>query len=97
MSDFDNRTEEELHEQLIAIETQKARWAALTPAQQIAETLHHKLCYYNHTGQCDWNHGSWDKPNASASVRQDYLTRAQNLLADPSLDQHTIQTVLKYI
>ncbi len=59
-------------------EKQDAILAKLTPEQALAEKLHAKLCYENHTDGCGWHYEKWNDPSYAKKM---WKTRAIKVLA----------------
>jgi hypothetical protein len=77
---------ESINKQIEALEKQKKELErkleeakSLTPAQQLAEILHSKICHWNHTDGCGWHYESWINPGYS---RKEYLEKAKGILEE---------------
>ena len=100
-----NTTAENIEAEITKLQNQTAeKLASLMEAKMsaermsdgmiIAEELHTRLCYHNHTDGCGWLYASWD--NISAEHRN-YLAKANRLItACKGLDINPI-TFLKLL
>lgn len=71
---------QELKKQIADLEAEDAAIKAMTPEQQLALTLHNKLCRWNHTDGCGWFYemkngiDDWNR-----SAHGEYLTKARTV------------------
>lgn len=76
----------------------KKQEETLTPAQNVAVTLHERLCRGNHTDYCDWYYRDLTNPQTwtgEYSTHKKYLEKAEKALA--VADGATIINVLEAV
>ena len=83
---------EKLKIKISKLETKKKQLEGMTLSQKVAEILHDKYCYHDHTESCSWLYESWEFPGAT---RNRYLIKA-NILISTILDS-SITKESKYI
>lgn len=72
------------------------RTRALTPAQNLAEIMHERLCHFNHTDGCDWYYRDPLKPDTwNQGTHQRYLDKAEAALQ--VADAGTITRIMQII
>ncbi len=79
MNEIDRRMAE-LQNEIDKLKREQEMLQSLSPAQRVAETLHKKLCYHDHTDQCGWYYSKWGEYLNANNVRARYLTKAENIL-----------------
>jgi hypothetical protein len=67
-----------LEEEAANLRAKIASYENLDPDQQLAETLHARLCRWNHTDGCSWGYETWQE---LGSTKKDWLDKARRLQA----------------
>jgi len=82
----------QLEEDLAKAKKEQAEYDSMSEEQRLAETIHSKMCHWNHTDGCGWFYDSWSDMHSNSSKIQ-YLNKAKAILQE--VDLKTAELVIK--
>lgn len=77
MTNYDEQIRD-LEYKINLIKEKKDKLASMPIEHRLADTLHGKMCHWNHTDGCGYHYEKWDKPGTEKNLE---LTRIERIIS----------------